>query len=124
LEEWIATSDDSDLRLIANILAEADYTFVFTHRSFVQCFLDKAKQIGPKVLEKAVSSLFCAAIGGMRSGTPGEPMPRDIHMKEESQKILQSLPRFSPAFELYDALRKHAEEGIGNSRREKEAFED
>jgi hypothetical protein len=58
------------------------------------------------------------------TGTPGEPMPRDIEMKEESEKILQSLPRFFPAFELYDALRKHAEEGIADSRREKEAFED
>ena len=53
---------------------------------------------------------FGSAIGGLRSGAPGEPMPRDLSMKEESEKILQSLPRFSPAFELYDALRKHAEE--------------
>jgi hypothetical protein len=51
-------------------------------------------------------------------------MPRDIAMKQESEKILQSMPRFSPAYELYDGLRKHAEEGIADSRRTKEAFED
>jgi transcriptional regulator with XRE-family HTH domain len=124
LEEWIATSDDGDLRLITDILGEADHTFVFTHRPFVERFLDKAKQISSDILKKAISSLFSSAIGDLRSGTPGEPMPRDIEMKEESEKILQSLPRFSAAFELYDALRKHAEEGIADSRREKEAFED
>jgi hypothetical protein len=124
LEEWIATSDDGDLRLIANILGEADPSFVFTHRPFVERYLEKAKQVSPEVLKRANSSLFSSAIGGIRSGTPGEPMPRDIEMREESEKILQSLPRFSPAYELYDNLRKHAEEGIADSRRTKEAFED
>lgn len=124
LEEWIATSDDDDLRLIADILGETDHNFVFIHRPFVERFLDRAKQISPKALERAIGSLFGSAIGGIRSGTPGEPMPRDIEMKEESEKILQSLPRFSPAFELYDSLRKHAEEGIADSRRERDAFED
>jgi hypothetical protein len=124
LEEWIATSDDGDLRLIADILGEADHRFVFTHRSFVERYLDKAKQVSPDILKQATSSLFGSAIGGVRSGTPGEPMTRDINMKDESEKILRSLPRFSAAYELYDSLRKHAEEGIADSRRVKEAFED
>jgi hypothetical protein len=73
------------LRLIADILSEADHTFVFTHRPFVERFLDKAKQISPKVLKGAISSLYGSAIGGLRSGTPGEPVPRDLFMKEESK---------------------------------------
>lgn len=124
LEEWIATSDDGDLRLIGDILGEADHNFVFTHRPFVERYLDKAKQVGPEVLKRAIGSLFASAVGGVRSGTPGEPMPRDVQMKEVSESILQSLPRFSPAYELYDYLRKHAEDGIADSRREKDAFED
>jgi transcriptional regulator with XRE-family HTH domain/chromosome segregation and condensation protein ScpB len=124
LEEWIATSDDGDIRLIAGILNEAHHSFVFSHRPFVERYLEKAKQMSPDILKQVVSSLFSSAISGIRSGTPGEPMPRDISMKEESEKILHSLPRFSPAYELYDSLRKHAEEGLADSRRTKEAFED
>jgi transcriptional regulator with XRE-family HTH domain len=124
LEEWIATSNESDLRLIADILGEAHSSFVFTHQLFVERYLEKAKQVSPEVLKGSISSLFGSAIGGVQSGTPGEPMPRDIQMKNESEKILQSLPRFSAAYELYDALRKHAEEGIADSKRTKEAFED
>ncbi|UWU66095.1 helix-turn-helix domain-containing protein [Bradyrhizobium sp. NC92] len=124
LEQWIATSDEQDLRLIAGILGEAHHSFVFANRAFVERYLEKAKQVGPKVLEHAIGALYRSAIGGVRSGTPGEPMPRDIYMKDESEKILQSLPRFSPAYDLYDTLRRHAEDGIADSQRTKESFED
>ncbi|WP_316200672.1 MULTISPECIES: hypothetical protein [unclassified Bradyrhizobium] len=36
LEEWIAMSDESDLRLISDILGEAIHDFAFTHRPFVE----------------------------------------------------------------------------------------
>jgi len=101
LEEWIATSDDGDLRLIADILREADHRFVFTYRPFVERYLEKAKQVSPEVLKRAISSLFGSAIGGIRSGNLGDPMPRDLEMKKVCEEILGSLHRFSPAFELY-----------------------
>ncbi|MCP3392352.1 helix-turn-helix domain-containing protein [Bradyrhizobium sp. CCGB12] len=124
LEEWIATSDEQDLNLIAGILNGAHHTFVFTHRPFVERYLEKAKQVGPKALKHAIGALFSSAVSGVRSGTPGEPMPRDISMKERSEQVLRSLPRFSPAHKLYDGIRKHAEEGLAESRHVKESFED
>lgn len=42
-------------------------------------------------------------------------MPRDVSMKEQSEAILKSLARFSPAYELYDGLRKQAEAGIAQA---------
>jgi len=50
LEEWLATSDDGDLRLIADILGEAHCSFVFTRRAFVGRFLEKAKQVSQQSL--------------------------------------------------------------------------
>lgn len=49
---------------------------------------------------------------------------RDLEMKSAAEQILQSLPRFLPAYDLYNSLRRQAEEGIADPRREKEAFED
>jgi hypothetical protein len=86
--------------------------------------LAKAKQVGPETLKHAIGALFSSAISGVRSGTAEEPMPRDVSMKEQSEQILQSLPRFSPAHKLYDGIRKHAEEGLAESRHVKESFED
>ncbi|EJN16296.1 Helix-turn-helix protein [Bradyrhizobium sp. YR681] len=124
LEEWIATSDEQDMDLIAGILNEAHHSFVFTHRPFVERYLEKAKQVGPEALKRAIGALFSSAISGVRSGAAGEPMPRDVSMKEQSEQILQSLPRFSPAHKLYDGIRKHAEEGLAESRHVRESFED
>ncbi|MDN3279238.1 hypothetical protein QWJ07_33580 [Frankia sp. RB7] len=75
-------------------------------------------------MKEAFGALYSSAIGGVRSGTPGEPMPRDVSMKERSEAILKSLARFSPAYELYDGLRKHAEGGIAQARQVKDSFED
>lgn len=124
LEEWIATSDEQDMGLIAGILNEAHHSFVFTHRPFVERYLAKAKQVGPDALKHAIGALFSSAISGVRSGTAGEPMPRDISMKEQSEQILKSLPRFSPAHKLYDGIRKHAEEGLADARHVRESFDD
>jgi hypothetical protein len=77
-----------------------------------------------KPLKNVLGSLMGSAISGIRSGIAGEPMPQDIEMKEKSEEALRTLLRFSPAFELYDEMRRHADDRIADSRRTKEAFED
>ena len=86
--------------------------------------LEKTEGFGKDMLRSIISDLYGAAIGGMRSGVPGEPFPRDIKMKEEAEKALAEIPRFSPAYELYDAVRKHAENDIARCRQEAELYED
>jgi len=104
LNEWVASSNADDLQVVGNIVAETNTDFVFAHQAFVENFLNKAKQVGPDALKNVFRSLYGAAVSGMRSGTAGEPMPRDLETKKRCEGILQTLPRFSPAFELYDGL--------------------
>jgi hypothetical protein len=124
LDEWIATSDAGDMRLIGQIVSEADPEFVFKYQRFVERLLEKAKQIGPDTLKSVLESLFSSAVSGIRQGVVGEPMPRDIKMKESCDAILQTLPRFSPAFELYEEIKTYAEHDLERSKREREAYED
>jgi hypothetical protein len=124
IQEWIDVSTPDDMRIISRILSESHPNFVFEQRAFVTRFLDKAKQHGKEVLNNAVSKLYSSAITGAKSGTPGEPFPQDIMMRDGAEKALQEIPRFAPASLLYESLEKHAEDNINQSIRESGTFED
>lgn len=59
-----------------------------------------------------------------KTGTPGEPFPRDLEALEKAKSILDSLPRFSPAYRLYDLIKRDAEKNIAESLKEQELFEE
>ncbi|KPF90587.1 hypothetical protein IP86_25610 [Rhodopseudomonas sp. AAP120] len=124
LENWVKVGDANDIRLIAGILAEADPGFVFREVGFVGRLLEKAKMIGSEAQKEAISSLYGSAISGLRSGVAGQPMPRDLETKKKCEEILATLPRFSPSFELYDALLKDATRDIERSLKQAEEWEE
>jgi transcriptional regulator with XRE-family HTH domain len=124
LQHWADVATEPDIRAIAKILGEAHPGFVFERRDFVVRFVERARQYGKSALDDAISALFKSAISGVRSGTPGEPTPHDLAMKAEAEKALAELPRFSPAYSLYESVMKHAVWSIDVSRRDAEAFED
>ncbi len=124
IERWSETADVAAIKLIANILNEAPHTFVFTQMPLVVNLLTRAKRVGPEAFDAINSALFRSSIGGMRSGIAGEPFPRDREAMAECEKILATLSKFSPAYELYDWLLKNAEAEIKRALRDREEFED
>jgi hypothetical protein len=124
LQSWVDASKEEDVQTVAKILNQAPPRFVFEQRPFVVRFLERARQFGKEVLDRAIALLFGSAIGGVRSGTPGEPFPDDLQMKEEARKVLAELPPFHPAHELYRAIAAHADESIKLALRDREAFEE
>ena len=124
LDTWSATADKNDMLLIANILREAPSNFVFTQAPFVERLLERANRLDEKTLKRVSSGLFGSAISGIRQGIPGEPFPRDLEIKSQAENALRSLSRFSPAYELYEGLKGHADWGIERARLDREAFEE
>jgi transcriptional regulator with XRE-family HTH domain len=124
IQDWIDVGTAADMRIISQIFNEVHSNFVFEQRIFVFRFLDRAGQHGREVLDDAVSALFRSAITGPRSGTPGEPFPQDLVLRDEAEKVLQEIPRFAPAYRLYEALKNNAKENINGSLRERETFEE
>jgi hypothetical protein len=124
LQRWADIAIEADIRTISKILGEAPPTFVFAQRAFVVRFLERAKQFGKGVLDEAMGGLFRSAISGVRSGNLGEPTPEDLAAKQGSAKALADLPRFSPAFPLYESIAKHTDWSIDISIRDGEAFEE
>jgi transcriptional regulator with XRE-family HTH domain len=124
LQRWADAATEADMRAIAKILGEAPRMFVFDHRAFVVQFLDRAKQFGKPVLDLATAELFGSSISGLRSSSLGQPTPADLQMKQGAEKATAELPRFAPAFALYDSILRHANWSIDRSIRDGEAFEE
>lgn len=124
LRDWIETADEAELGVVGHILREGAHDFVFRERSFVLRYLERCRQFGPEFYKKACGELFAAAVSGMRSGTPGEPFPEDLRMKDDATEALKSIPRFAPGRDLYEDILKYAEHSIRQQLKEAEAFED
>jgi transcriptional regulator with XRE-family HTH domain len=120
----LATASKQDLRWVAAVLSHTDANFVFDYQTFVMNFLDACGQAGQTARRKGIDALFRGAISGVRSGRPGEPFPRDLESLSRVEAILPRLPRLSPAYELYDLIRRHAEQSIEHQRQEAEFFDE
>lgn len=118
------SGDSLDISLIGKFLRKADHAFSLDNPTFVVGYLAAAKSHGSKCLESATSALYCAAVSGGKQGTPGEPFPRDVETLEKATSILNSLARFSPAYRLYDSIKRDAEKNIAESLKERELFEE
>ena len=124
LDTWSAAADKKEMGLIANVLQEAPPNLVFDQAAFVTTTLERAKRLGKETLQRVSGAFFGSAISGIRHGTPGEPFPRDLAMKSNAENILRSLSRFSPAYELYDQILRHADRNIELAQLEREALEE
>jgi transcriptional regulator with XRE-family HTH domain len=123
LQTWIDKTTLSGIRIISKLLDEANPSFIFDQCPFVAGFLERCKQLGPEYLKHAINALYSSAVMGEFSGKLGEPYPCDVDMKRKAESVLENMPRFSAAYELYDAVKKRAEENIRTALQERIAFE-
>jgi hypothetical protein len=129
LREWLEIGKAADLQLISHILHEMPVPnqrlndFVFRESGFVTRLLERAQQFGEECRQRVSSNLFGSAIRGLKSTTPGEPFPEDVAMKKNAEAMLKTLSRLSPAYDLYDSLRRHADWNIMQALKSRERWE-
>lgn len=124
LTNKLKSSRKQDLRWVANVLSHAEADFVFEYQDFVVLFLDQCDRTGRPARRKGIEALFRASLSGVRTGRPGEPMPRDIDTSKQAAEILARLPKQSGAYELYTWLQRDADRNIEQARQEAEFFDD
>jgi transcriptional regulator with XRE-family HTH domain len=124
LSGYLDTAGPGELNLMSRLLRQVKPNFVFDQLSFVLRYLEHCRDVGTDTWERATQCLSSAASSGMRSGTPGEPMPRDVSDAGRATEILSRLSKLSPAYDLYDYIRRHAQSNIARSRADAEAWED
>jgi hypothetical protein len=108
---------------MSQLLRKADSAFIFAHRAFVVRLLGRCQAVSQDLVKSVIGD-FYGSISGVRSSIFGEPSPQDIDQRAKAADALAQISRLSPAYELYDYVRRSAEESIALSRRQGEALDD
>lgn len=124
LSARLATMTAPELRLAARLLKEADHDFIFDQAPFVIDLFERCQAVDLDLVDELGRNLHGSAISGVRQGTVGKPMPRDLKDRDRCEAILAGLSRVSPAYTLYDQVRRSAQRNIEESNLEAEAFDD
>jgi hypothetical protein len=112
LAEWLLHGNPEKMKTAATLLEEAPSQFVFDHLELVVPTLDRAEASGDEWLRRLSSAFFRIAASGMRSGTPGQPFPQDITLRDQCQEVLRRLPVGGPTYRLFRDLLKEADQNI------------
>ena len=112
LSEWIDSGDRNKIEAVGYLLSDTPKAFVFQNVNFVCNLLEQAYNLGDECYNTVSRSLFQAVTSGSRSGTPGEPFPEDVAIKEQSAAVAKKLVAESPSHQFYESLGKEAQGSI------------
>lgn len=110
VDEILELGDRAQITAAAAILRRAPTDFVFDRPDFVSRALRTAKKHGKKVLQMVGGALESATISGTRSGTPGEPFPRDVEIQARAKEMADRSRRGSVEEHFYRSLEKYGAE--------------
>lgn len=120
----VENGDAICIGIVSNIINESHNDFVFAQEDFVELLLAKAQAISSQLYDDVLGDLYWSAVGGERSGTPGEPFPKDVHLKEITDEKLAMVPVFAERYALYKQVNEHASAKVSAARREAEESDD
>jgi hypothetical protein len=107
LAEWLLNGNQEQLEVATALLEEAPSGFVFDQIDLVSRVLDRAEGFGDGCSRAVAWFFYKIATSGMRTGTPGQPFPKDIALRDRCQEVLAKLPVGCAASRLFrDVLSK------------------
>ena len=112
LDEWIDSGSGVRITAAARLVSTGDPSFVFKQVGFVSNLLERAQVASYDCYQGVSSYLARSALTGIRSGTPGHPMPEDVALKEQAAAVANTFDSGSPTFRFYDSVAKSAEANI------------
>ncbi len=112
LDEWIDSGNADRITAAAHLLSEARPEFVFKHIGFASNLLERAHAESDDCYRSVSSSLATSAQSGGRSGTPGQPMPQDVALRDQSSAVAKQFDAGSPTSRFYGSLAEHARASI------------
>ena len=124
LDEWINSGSADRIKSAAHLLEVTPPGFVFGHVGFISNLLERAYSASDDTYRSVSRSLASSVLFGTRSGTPGEPMPEDVAIREEASAVARRFDAGSPVHRFYTLLAESAESSIRDQMlRDEELFE-
>ena len=124
LNEWIDSGKADRIRSAARLVSGAQPAFVFKRVGFISNLLERAHSASSDCYQSVASGLASSALSGSRSGTPGQPMPEDVAIRDQASAVASQFDPGSPAYRFYASLAEGAQTSIRNDLlRDEELFE-
>ncbi|KMZ13507.1 hypothetical protein BHUM_01388c [Candidatus Burkholderia humilis] len=104
------------IRIMSAIFAHADSDFVFNQRPLVVQSLEAAQTYSRELADELVSSLYRSATTGPRGRIRSASSSAEFKLAARAEEVLSETSRFSPAYRLYDGIRKYAVQSLEMTR--------
>jgi hypothetical protein len=121
LTEWLEHKDRGHVETAAAMLRSAHWRSVLDHPELIAALLDAARGIDTECLRDVQGILHASVNTGGGVGTPGEPMPHDVEVRDRARVIADSHTSKPLVREFYSSVSESAAEDIRRTlRREAE----
>jgi hypothetical protein len=112
LLEWSELRDCEKLKTIAHLMTAAPSVVIFRESVLVENLLLSAKLVSDLCLHEISVDLVDAAMGRSRSGTPGQPYPEDIAIRDRAATAIAKAAPGTATHDYYSDLFQRAERSI------------
>lgn len=109
---WVASGDPSLILCAAQSFRQEPPQTLFTEEEGVVALLRAASRLGSELHGSVASKLLAASSNGARSGTPGEPMPEDVAIRDQAKNVAHRYPHGSVESTFYDGVASQAQASI------------
>lgn len=110
LNQRLAKYENNVIDVLKYILKKLDNDFIFDNQEFIETYLGYCKRISREKYLAATNSLYSETVyGKVRTRIPGEASQSDIDYLEQVKSAKARISQFSPLFDLYSQVEKHAE---------------
>jgi hypothetical protein len=116
LSEWVESKEKAYVVKAAQILEKAGNNFVFADAEFVSVILERAAAIDDECYRDVFAYLHSSATTGSKSGIAGQPMPRDLEIREKASLLARRFENRPLIRTFYESLAKGAEMSIQEDR--------
>ena len=112
LDEWINSGDPARIQLAARLVSRAQPEFIFKHVGFIANLLERAYAAHTDCYHDVACNLESSALSGARLGTPGQPRPQDVAIRDQALEVATQYDAGSPPYRFYTSLAESAEASI------------